>query len=148
MVPETPGHCSIVVESKPSALDTFCEPVLQKLQENQYTEDDIFAVHLALEEAFHNAVEHGNKGDPSKKVRIDYAVDTHKIEVQITDEGSGFNPDDVPDPRVGENLYRPNGRGLLLISAYMDEVKYNQRGNCVTLARYRERPEENSKGCQ
>lgn len=140
MVPNTPARCSVVVESKPSELDTFCQPLLEKLRENQYNEDDIFGVHLAVEEAFHNAVEHGNGKDPTKSVHIEYSVNREKIEIQITDEGSGFNPNDVPDPRLGDNLYRPNGRGLLLINAYMDEVHYNERGNCVTMARYRERP--------
>ena len=141
MVPETPAHCSIVVESKPSALDTFCEPLLQALRDNQYTEDDVFGVHLAVEEAFHNAVEHGNDKDPTKKVNVEYTVNPEKLVINITDEGEGFNPGDVPDPRVGDNLYRPNGRGLLLINAYMDEVSYNERGNCVTMIRFRERPQ-------
>ena len=142
MVPDTPARCSIVVENKPSALEQFCQPLLDKLRENKYSEDDIFGVHLAVEEAFHNAVEHGNQRDPNKTVGVEYYVDSHKVEIQLTDEGCGFNPDDVPDPRVGDNLYRPNGRGLLLINAYMDSVQYNECGNRVTMMRYRIRPKD------
>ena len=70
MVPDTPARCSIVVDSKPSALEAFCQPLLQTLRDYHFNEDDVFGVHLALEEAFHNAVEHGNKRDPAKQVKI------------------------------------------------------------------------------
>ncbi|HPY52032.1 MAG TPA: ATP-binding protein, partial [Sedimentisphaerales bacterium] len=93
-----------------------------------------------LEEAFLNAVKHGNKMDPSKTVTIDYAIDPEKVEIRIQDQGSGFNPQTVPDPRVGENLYRPEGRGLLLMSAYMHVFEYNERGNGVHMIRYKDRP--------
>jgi serine/threonine-protein kinase RsbW len=100
----------------------------------------MFAVHLAVEEAFLNAVKHGNKMDPDKKVQIDFLVDCDKVEVSVTDQGEGFKPEGVPDPRVGRNLYKPEGRGLLLINSYMDVVRFNDRGNSVRMIRYRERP--------
>ncbi len=132
--------CSLTVESKSSALEGLYCRILGQLQANHYTQDDVFAVHLALEEAFLNAVKHGNKMDPSKIVLVEFSVSEEKFEISITDEGHGFNPDRVPDPRVGENLYRPDGRGLLLMEAYMDEVAYNEKGNQVTMVRYRKRP--------
>jgi len=141
MVLETPNSYSVVVESQPSAIGEVCRQIILKLQGNSFSEDDIFAVHLALEEAFINAVTHGNKMDPHKEVQIDYSVGADKIEISITDQGEGFNPQQVPDPRVGENLYKPDGRGLLLINSYMDVVKYNERGNRVYMVRYREKPE-------
>jgi len=145
MVPDTPARCTIAVESKPSALEQFCQPLLQSLREFGFTEDDVFGVHLAVEEAFHNAVEHGNKRDASKKVEVEYAVSDTKVEIRIADEGKGFNPGTIPDPREGDNIYRSHGRGLLLINAYMDEVHYNQHGNRVTMVRLRERPQEEAK---
>jgi serine/threonine-protein kinase RsbW len=93
-----------------------------------------------LEEAFLNAVKHGNKMDPTKKVKIDYSVDPDKIEISITDEGSGFEPESVVDPRFGEGLFEPGGRGLLLINSYMDIVKFNEQGNSVYMVRYKEKP--------
>ena len=139
---EKPTSCSLTVESKASALEGLCKQVLEQLNANQYSQDDIFAVHLAFEEAFLNAVKHGNKMDPTKTVQVDFSVDQEKVEIAITDEGNGFNPEGVPDPRVGANLYRPEGRGLLLIDAYMDEVAYNKIGNRVVMARYRQRPQD------
>ena len=140
MASKTPISSSMVVESRPSAIVEVCGEVLPKLEDNNFDKDDIFAVHLTLEEAFHNAVIHGNKMDPSKKVKIDYSVGLDKIEISITDEGAGFEPESVEDPRFGEGLFKPGGRGLLLMNSYMDVVEFNERGNSVHMVRYKEKP--------
>jgi len=140
MAAEMPVRCSVIVESRPSALGPSCREILSALEAKGFTQDDIFAVHLALEEAFLNAVKHGNRMDPAKKVVIDYTVDQEKIEIRLTDEGAGFDPGRIPDPRVGENLYRPEGRGLLLIRAYMSDVEYNERGNSLRMIRCKSQP--------
>jgi serine/threonine-protein kinase RsbW len=140
MAAETPVRCSVMVESKPSALEMPCRQILSVLEARGFSPDDLFAVHLALEEAFLNAVKHGNKLDPTKRVKLGYQVDEEKVEIDVTDEGEGFNPGDIPDPRIGENLYRPEGRGLLLIRAYMHVVEYNERGNGLRMVRYKGRP--------
>ena len=144
MVSETPINSSVVVESKPSAIGDVYRRIVSNLEGSGFSDDDIFAVHLALEEAFINAVRHGNKMDPRKKVRIDYSVGLDKVEISITDQGEGFDPEMVPDPRVGENLYKPEGRGLLLINSYMDVVEFNEHGNRVHMVRYKEKPELNT----
>ena len=140
MASEVPIHSSVIVESKPSSLREPCQQLLSALEGKGYTQDDIFAVHLALEEAFLNAVKHGNKMDPTKKVMLEYLVDNEKVEIRMADEGKGFDPHSIPDPRLGENLYRPEGRGLLLMTTYMDVVEYNERGNALHMVRYRKRP--------
>ncbi|OHB65096.1 MAG: hypothetical protein A2Y77_00390 [Planctomycetes bacterium RBG_13_62_9] len=148
MASESPIHSSVVVESKPSGLSEPCRRLLALLEQRGFTQDDLFAVHLALEEAFLNAVKHGNKMDPSKTVKFEYCVDAEKVEVWMVDEGSGFNPQDIPDPRVGDNLYRPEGRGLLLMSAYMDVVEYSEQGNRVRMVRYKKRPASDRPGAE
>ncbi len=140
MAAETPVRCSVAVESKPSALEPSCRVILEALEARGFSQDDIFAVHLALEEAFLNAVKHGNRMDPTKKVTIEYVVDPEKVEIRMTDEGLGFDPDRIPDPRVGKNLYRPEGRGLLLIRSYMHTVEYSERGNSLRMVRNRSQP--------
>ena len=140
MTAEVPVRNSLTVQSTPSALEEPCCRILSTLEEKGFGRDDIFAVHLAVEEAFLNAVKHGNKMDPAKSVMIEYAVDPEKVEIRMTDEGPGFDPATIPDPRVGENLYRPEGRGLLLISAYMHVVEYSDRGNSLRMVRYKGRP--------
>ena len=140
MTSETPTSYSIVVESKPSEVVRVCEEVLARLKEKGFGKDDIFAVHLTLEEAFLNAVKHGNKMDSSKTIKVDYSVSENKLEITITDQGLGFKPDKIEDPRFGENLFKPGGRGLLLMNSYMDMVKYNEQGNSVHMIRYKEKP--------
>ena len=140
MASEVPINSSMVVESKSSAVVDVCKEILAKLEEHNFDKDDIFAVHLTFEEAFLNAVKHGNKNDPTKKVKIDYSVTSEKVEITITDEGDGFEPESIDDPRFGKGLYEPGGRGLLLMNSYMDIVKYNEGGNSVYMVRYKEKP--------
>ena len=139
MSSETPVNCTTIVESTSSAISSLRDTVLSSLKDHDFCEGDIFAVHLALEEAFINAVRHGNKMDPAKGVRIDYLVEADKVTVSVTDEGNGFDPGAVPDPRYGENLYKPEGRGLFLMRSYMDEVEFNERGNSVCMVKYKEK---------
>jgi len=74
------------------------------------------------------------------RVKIDYSVGLDRIEIFMTDEGEGFKPSSVADPRYGEGLYKPGGRGLLLMNSYMDMVKFNDRGNGLYMVRYKEKP--------
>lgn len=128
---------SIVAESTPSAVAVVWRRILSELEANNFSPDDIFAVHLALEEAFINAIKHGNKMDYDKEIKIDYSINPDKFEVSMADEGNGFDPDAVPDPRCGENIYKIEGRGLLLMRSYMDVIEFNERGNCVRMTRYK-----------
>ena len=107
------------------------------LRDVQFTDHDIFAIKLALEEALVNAIKHGNRLDRAKAVRVAYRVTADRFDVQITDEGPGFDPADVPDPTAPENLERPCGRGLLLMRHYMTEVTYADRGRAVSMAKVR-----------
>jgi serine/threonine-protein kinase RsbW len=102
-----------------------------------YPEGDVFAVRVALSEAISNAVRHGNRGDPAKAVRIRYHVTPRRVLAEVEDEGPGFDPGQVPDPRASENWERAGGRGLLLIRQYLTWVRHNGRGNCVTLCKRR-----------
>ncbi|NQT04036.1 MAG: ATP-binding protein [Planctomycetes bacterium] len=140
MVSKTPINFSIVTKSRPSAVVGVCEEILSKLEPFGFDNDDTFAVHLALEEAFLNSVKHGNKMDSSKEVKIECSVDSDKIEISVTDQGEGFEPASVADPRYGNDLYKPGGRGLLLMNSYMDMVKFNERGNSLYMVRYKEKP--------
>lgn len=141
MLSETPISGSEMIESRLSAIRDVYGRIISNLESSGFSEDDIFAVHLALEEAFLNAIKHGNKMDPSKKVKVEYCIGSDKVEISLTDQGEGFDPEMVPDPRFGENLYKPAGRGLLLISSYMDVVEFNEHGNCVHMVRYKEKPD-------
>lgn len=88
---------------------------------------------VGLTEALANAVVRGNGRDPAKRVRVEVHLGDVGIIARVTDEGRGFNPDDVPDPTDAERLDAPNGRGLFLMRRLLDEVSFNERGNSVTL---------------
>lgn len=88
---------------------------------------------IALDEAFVNAVKHGNKFDANKIVRVSAEVSPKEARFTIEDEGEGFDVEAIPDPRNPENLFKASGRGVLFIYNIMDEVKYNERGNRLTM---------------
>ena len=88
---------------------------------------------IALDEAFVDAVVHGNGNDPRKLVRITAELTAKEARFTIEDEGKGFKLRELPDPRDPSNLFKTSGRGVLLIHNIMDEVKYNKRGNRLTM---------------
>jgi len=98
----------------------------------------VFGITLSLEEVLTNAVRHGNKQAPDKQVVVEAWIDESVAVIAVEDEGEGFVPAEVPDCTSDENLLRPHGRGVMLINAYMTEVRYNDRGNRVTLVKYRD----------
>lgn len=102
-----------------------------------FPEKDAFAVHLALEEAIVNAHKHGNHNDAGKRVRITYRITAQQMRATIEDQGQGFNPGEIPDPTAPENLEKPSGRGLMLMRRFMTSVRFNRRGNRVTLCKQR-----------
>lgn len=96
-------------------------------------------LYVALDEAFVNAVKHGNHYDPSKLVRITAELSARECRFTVEDEGEGFQVQEIPDPCDPDNLFKSSGRGVLLIYNIMDEVKYNERGNQLTMVK---RPED------
>jgi serine/threonine-protein kinase RsbW len=113
------------------------EAVVAAMAAAGYAENDLFAMRLGLEEALVNGLKHGNRGDPARRVSVRYRVGPELALVVVEDQGPGFNPGDVPDPLAPENLERACGRGLLLMRAYLTWVRYNDRGNAVTLCKSR-----------
>jgi len=111
------------------------EAVLSAMAAKGYLPKDIFGVHLALEEALVNAIKHGHQNDPDKKVEVRFRVLTDHVLLEIEDEGPGFDHYQVPDPTASIYRQRPGGRGLLLMRNYMTWMRFNERGNCVTLCK-------------
>jgi serine/threonine-protein kinase RsbW len=103
--------------------------VSDHLRANGFGEDDICGITQALEEALLNAISHGNRGDPARRVRVVYGTADGVFHVRVRDEGPGFDPAAVPDPTRPENRERPDGRGLLLMRHYMSWVQFLGPGN-------------------
>ena len=121
-------------------LPSVLEPVAGAMTRLGYSPRDVFAVRLGLEEALVNAIKHGNRGDPGKRVRVRYRVTAEEVRAEVEDQGLGFDPDAVDDPLDEAGLARPRGRGLLLMRHYFDGVCYNEPGNAVTLSKRRGDP--------
>jgi len=125
------------IPSQTGAGKTVLSQVLDQLRALNYSERDIFDVHMALEEALVNAIKHGNRLDALKKVRVNCKVAADKLRIEVEDEGPGFDPDHVPDCTLDENLEVPSGRGILLMKSFMSKVEYNHAGNCVCMEKQR-----------
>jgi len=129
-----------------SAAEGSCilDLVTSSMERRGYDHKDVFGVRLALEEALVNAVKHGNRNDPTKCVWASWHVSPNRVMIEIEDEGNGFDPSAVPDPCASENLERSCGRGVFLMRHYMSSVRYNRRGNRVTMCMRRAQPEGRS----
>ena len=112
------------------------DALLGELKDKGYSEVTVFAVRLAIEEALNNAIRHGNAMDPDKTAELVYEVTDEHVDIRISDEGPGFDFEDVPDPTLDENLDKPTGRGLMLIRAYMDTVEFNEKGNELHMVKF------------
>ena len=111
--------------------------LMQHLEDLEWNEKDCFAVHLAMEEAVMNAIKHGNAKDTDKYVSVVFKTTDEVLFVCVTDEGEGFNPEDLPDPTADENLELSSGRGVMLMRNFMDSVSFNQSGNSVEMVKRR-----------
>ncbi len=103
-----------------------------------FDEDEVQRISMAVREATVNAVLHGNAYDPKKRVTIAFEASGDTMSVAIRDEGKGLNPEEVPDPLAPENLLKQSGRGIFLIRAFMDEVRFRNMnpGTEITLIKH------------
>lgn len=88
------------------------------------SDDAIYALDMAVREAVANAIKHGNKLDETKTVEITFSNLPKGLEVTIRDFGNGFDVEEVPDPTNPENLLKANGRGVLFMRAFMEEIEW------------------------
>jgi serine/threonine-protein kinase RsbW len=112
--------------------------VMAAVARNGFNEDSTFAVRIALEEALVNAIKHGNRQDPDKKVTVQAVVTPERAEICVEDEGPGFDRARVPDPTCDENICRPSGRGILLIESYMNHVRWDRGGRRIHMTKRNE----------
>ena len=132
---------SIDLPSERGSNRKVTDELLTQLGAHGWPPADVFAVHLAVEEAIVNAIVHGNKLDPAKKVHVTCEVSADRVLVSIADEGPGFDPAGIPDCTADDRLEAPGGRGVMLMRSFMTRIEYNPAGNAVVLEKRRDRPE-------
>lgn len=96
-------------------------------------EEKLHALLVAVTEAVNNGMIHGNSNDKSKHVTVTCILEGDILTVSVTDEGNGFQPDDLPNPLHDDNLLRAGGRGVFLMKTLMESVLFNTEGNEVTM---------------
>ena len=97
-------------------------------------QDNYGKILVATLEAVNNAIKHGNKDNPQKLVDVEIEYDKDEIRITVTDEGGGFNPAGIPDPTLPENIEEISGRGVFLMTKLSDSIKFNEKGNSVTMS--------------
>ena len=106
-------------------IETFIDDVCEQYK---FGEDHYGNILIALTEAVNNAITHGNKLDPNKKVNLNMETTTNDVEFTIKDEGRGFDHNDVPDPTLPENIEKLSGRGIFLMKTLADHVGFEENG--------------------
>ncbi len=137
MVP--PTSISLVIPSEIRLVDVVHTAAERVAEIAGFDEDGALNVALAVRETVINAITHGNGRDPDLRVEVEVEADDRRLRATVVDQGAGFRPEDTPDPTASENLLRSSGRGLLLVRAFVDEVRFRRvdgRGMEVTLVKY------------
>ena len=125
-------------------LKEISSDLMQELRRKDIKEEVIFEVHVSFEEALRNAMMHGNRQDPEKKVLVETEITDGVLYIAVEDEGEGFEPSSIPDPTLEENLLKESGRGVYLINRLMDEVKYENNGRRVIMIKHLNRKKAGS----
>ena len=135
------GYIDIESISQKMVLESNLESVLavenlisQAKDEYAITEENYNYIWIVLNEAVSNAIKHGNKFNPDKKVRLLIETKNDRyLCFTIKDEGEGFDPTIIPDPTTPDRIGEPNGRGVFLINKLADIVNYTENGTCVEI---------------
>ena len=113
------------------------EALLRAMEAAGWSQHERFSVRLSMEEAMVNAIAHGNRYDEAKRVHVRCWLRPDLVRIEVSDEGSGFDPACVPDPTDATRLECPCGRGLMLMRHFMTRVKYSPSGTTVVLEKRR-----------
>jgi serine/threonine-protein kinase RsbW len=116
------------------AIERSVDYLLDRCRDAGFDEDRLrLNLRVGVAEALANAMMYGNARDPGKRVRLEAWCSRKVIRIRVTDEGSGFDPDALPDPTLPRNRTRSHGRGVFLIRQLMDHVEFNEQGNSIEM---------------
>jgi len=131
-----------VVRNARADIDAAEERLLSLMEGHGYGDAARFAVRLAFEEAVINAFRHGHKNLPADTpATVTLAVGADTATIAVTDQGPGYNPVEVPDCTLDENLEKTSGRGLMLIRSFMTNVRHELGGRRLVMTFRKDAPE-------
>lgn len=121
-------------KSRPESIREL-ELVLERMREEFRLDEEIYAnMLISLTEAVNNAMIHGNNLSKEKIVKVNFCKGNQQLNIRISDEGEGFNVEDIPDPTNAVNIEKLGGRGVFLIHQLCDQVKYINNGSTVEIS--------------
>lgn len=127
----------VTLTAEATAISPVVEGIMEMARRMDCASGKEFEIETALREALANAILHGCKNDPAKKVQCCVSCDEeHGLLIVVRDPGSGFNPVELPDPLHGENVYSSHGRGIFLINQLMDEVRFERNGTEIHMRKF------------
>jgi serine/threonine-protein kinase RsbW len=135
MPPLTEEMIELQLPSRIEAIEHAASAAAEFVNRLGLGEDAAFGVDMAVREAVTNAVLHGNRQDEKKKVEVSFKSTPEAIEITVRDRGEGFDRESVPDPTDPENLLKANGRGLLFMRTFMDEIHWSRHPEGGTVVR-------------
>ena len=121
--------------------------ILEALTPYNLKSEDTYSIRLAIDETIANAYRHGLGEDDDGLFDVSYHISDLGFRIRVSDPGSGFDHESLPDPTVPENLYKASGRGVFLIRQLMDEVEFNDAGNEITVLKRFEPVNEEEEVC-
>ena len=124
---------ALEIDSRPESINIIEKLIDDLRAEHNIHEDAYGNILVAVTEAVNNAIQHGNKYDPNRKVKIGYELDDDTISFTIRDQGPGFDYYNLPDPTAPENLEKPTGRGVFLMKHLADQIIFSENGSTVEL---------------
>ena len=120
-------------ESKPENIAIVERLIDEMCEQHSVIEEHYGDILIAMTEGVNNAIVHGNKLDINKSVSVEYEKRGRDLFFRISDEGAGFDYENLPDPTAPENLERPNGRGVFLMRNLADECLFEDNGRIIEL---------------
>lgn len=124
---------TLQLPSRPESI-TLVENLIEEIADKHHISEDTFAnMMTCLSEAVNNAIVHGNKLDPDKKVIVNADVEEKRAVWTVADEGEGFDYNSLPDPTAPENIENLAGRGVFILKHLADQCIFNAKGNEVEL---------------
>ena len=136
----TPLEETFEISSRVESIYPLEQRILSVARSLGFTEDDLFCLRLAMDEALVNAIMHGNGGREHKRVYVTVRPCRESVQVSVRDEGKGFDISGLFDPTAEEHVHDTHGRGIFLIRQFMSEVNFNDRGNEIVFTLRRSDP--------